>query len=139
MHEDFSRVEKVTGSSERSFGRVMAGFFVLVFALPLLHAPRSVRWWALGVAIVFAVLAQWWPAPLAPLNRLWLRFGLLLHRIVSPIVLGLLFYLTVLPVSLIMRALGKDLLRLRARADATSYWIPREPPGPTPESMKHQF
>ena len=140
MHEDFTREEKVQGSSDRSFGLVMAGFFAIVALLPLRHAPlSSIRWWALAVAAVFLVLALLWSAPLRPLNRLWLKLGLLLSKIVSPIVLMILFYVTVTPVGLLMRATGKDPLRLRRNAAAKSYWTPREPPGPAPESMKQQF
>ena len=65
--------------------------------------------------------------------------GVLLYTIVNPVVLGLLFYLTVTPIALLMRLLHKDPLRLRREPDATSYWIHRSPPGPTPESMKNQF
>ena len=97
------------------------------------------RWWALGVAAVFAALAFMWTALLAPLNRLWLKLGLVLYKVVNPIVLGLLFYVTVTPISLLMRVLGKDPLRLRRDPDAASYWIERTPPGPAPESMKNQF
>ena len=63
----------------------------------------------------------------------------LLYKIVNPVVLGLLFYVTVTPIALLMRVLGKDPLRLRRDSDAASYWIDRTPPGPVPESMKNQF
>jgi hypothetical protein len=139
MHEDFRRPEKIKRSSERSFGRVMAGAFLLIGLLPLLHEPYRARWWAVGVAVVFAAGAQWAPALLAPLNVLWLRFGLLLHKIISPVVLGLLFYSTVLPVGLLMRAFGKDPMRLRPDPAADSYWVSREPPGPSADSMTRQF
>ena len=76
---------------------------------------------------------------LAPFNALWFRFGLLLHRVVSPVILALLFFTTVAPVGLLMRAFGKDPLRLKKDRAADSYWILREPPGPSPESMKQQF
>ena len=79
------------------------------------------------------------PALLNPLNRIWLKFGLLLHRIVNPVIMALLFYGTVLPTGLVMRAMGKDLLRLKREPDADSYWILRAPPGPAPETMKDQF
>ena len=69
---------------------------------------------------------------LRPLNRLWLKFGLLLHKVVNPIVMALVFFGTVLPTGLIMRVLGKDLLRLKRQPDANSYWIERRPPGPAP-------
>jgi hypothetical protein len=138
MHEDFTREEEVHGSSERSFGIVMGIFFALVGLLPLLHGG-AVRWWALGLAAVFLTLGWLWTAPLRPFNRLWFRFGLLLSRIISPVVLALLFYVTVTPVGLLMRAFGKDPMRLRRNTATESYWIAREPPGPAPESMKHQF
>jgi hypothetical protein len=79
------------------------------------------------------------PAVLNPLNRVWLKFGLLLHKVVNPAIMALLFYGTVLPTGLIMRAMGKDLLRLKREPDAASYWIVRAPPGPAPETMKDQF
>jgi hypothetical protein len=91
------------------------------------------------VAAVFAVLALLWTAALAPLNKLWTKLGILLYRIVSPVVMALLFYVTVTPIALLMRVLGKDPLRLRRAPDAASYWIDRTPPGPAPESMKNQF
>jgi hypothetical protein len=84
-------------------------------------------------------LALLWTAPLRPLNRAWLKLGLLLSKIVSPVVMMVLFYATVTPVGVLMRWAGKDPLRLRRDAAATSYWIPREPPGPAPNSMKQQF
>lgn len=141
-HEVFDRNEEVKGSSERSFGLVMATFFLLVTLLPLLHKPLSydsVRWWALALSAVFASLAFLWTAPLAPLNKLWTKFGLLLHLIVSPIILGLLYYVSVVPIALLMRAFGKDPLSLRRDANASSYWIERTPPGPAPDTMKNQF
>jgi hypothetical protein len=137
-HESYTRDEQVDGSSDRSFGLVFAAFFALVGLLPLLLG-RSPRIWALGAAGVFLVAALVFPSVLAPLNRLWLKLGLLLHRIVSPIALGIMFFLVITPMGLVMRAMGKDFLRLRLDPAAESYWIPREPPGPAPESLKNQF
>jgi len=140
MHEDFTRKEAVQGSSDRSFGFVMAAFFGLVALFPLLHGPlSSIRWWALAIAAAFLAFALLWPAALRPLNRAWLKLGLLLSKVVSPIVLMILFYTTVTPIGLLMRWAGKDPLRLRRDRAAASYWIPREPPGPSPDSMKQQF
>ena len=140
MHEDFTRKEAVQGSSDRSFGFVMAAFFGLVALFPLLHGPlSSIRWWALVLAAAFLAFALLWPAALRPLNRAWLRLGLLLSKVVSPVVLMILFYATVTPIGILMRWAGKDPLRLRRDAAAASYWIPREPPGPAPDSMKQQF
>jgi hypothetical protein len=79
-----------------------------------------------------------WPSSLRPLNRLWMKLGLLLHRIVNPIVMGLLFYGTIWPTGLVMRMRGRDLLRLKRDPSAASYWIARVP-GPAPETMKDQF
>ena len=137
-HEDFSRQEGVKPSSDRSFGLIVATFFLIITFWPLIHA-EPIRWWALGVAGVFAALALLWTAALAPLNKSWTKLGVLLYRIVSPVVMAFLFYVIVTPMGLLMRMLGKDTLRLRRDPDAASYWIHRTPPGPAPESMKNQF
>jgi hypothetical protein len=137
-HESFSRDEQVVAGSDRSFGLVMAGAFAAVSLLNAWHAGRIWPWTA-GLATIFLVTALLRPALLNPLNRIWLKFGLLLHRIVNPVIMALLFYGTVLPTGLVMRAMGKDLLRLKREPDATSYWIVRAPPGPSPETMKDQF
>jgi hypothetical protein len=139
VHEDFTRAAEVEGSSDRSFGLVIAAFFALIAVLPAVHGPlAAVRWWAVAVAAIFLAMALWWSAALRPLNRLWQKLGLLLSKIVSPIVLALLFYAVMAPVGMLMRALGTDPLRLR-RGAGTSYWIARQPPGPAPQSMKDQF
>jgi len=140
MHEQLDRKARVEGSSDRAFGLVMAGFFALVAIAPLvLGKDGGLRLWALAIAAVFLAFALLWTAPLAPLNRVWFRLGMLLHRITSPVILALLYGVGILPVGLIMRAAGKDPLRLRRNAQAASYWIPREPPGPAPETMANQF
>lgn len=97
------------------------------------------RWWALAVGVLFAGLALALPRTLAPLNRLWFLFGQLLHRIVNPIVMGLLFFCVLTPTALLMRLLGKRALALDFDAAARTYWIERRPPGPAPETMKRQF
>ena len=98
-----------------------------------------VRLWAMVVAGAFLVLALFVPKVLGPANHLWTKFGLLLHNIVSPLALGILFYFVVTPTGLLMRIFGKDPLRLRFDAAADSYWIKRTPPGPDAESLKNQF
>ncbi len=137
-HEVFSRDEKIVAGSDRSFGIVMALAFAVVSLLNAWHAGRLWPWTG-GLAVL--LLAAGWlrPAILHPLNLVWLRFGLLLHRVVNPIVMALLFYGTVLPTGLVMRMMGRDLLRLKREPDADSYWIVRQPPGPSPETMKDQF
>ena len=108
-HENFSRDEAITVGSDRSFGIVMSGGFSV---LALLNGWHGGKVWPLmaGVAVLCLAAALLYPAVLNPLNRAWLKFGLLLHRVVSPIVMGLVFFGTVLPTGLIMRAMGKDLL-----------------------------
>ena len=137
-HESFERSEEVHGSSDRSFGVVFAVVFSVIGLLPLAFGS-GVRVWALVLGTAFLLMALAIPRSLAPLNRLWLRFGLLLHRIVSPIVLGIMFYGVITPTGAIMRAFGKDLLRLRFDRSSRSYWVDRVPPGPPPESIKDQF
>ena len=137
-HEDLNREQLVEGSSDRNFGLVFAGAFLLIGGLSLLHA-ESVRWWAFLVSAVFGGIALVRPSLLAGLNRLWTRFGVLLGKIVSPIALGVLFYAALTPVGILMRLAGKDPLRLKRDAGADSYWIERKPPGPAPDSMTNQF
>jgi hypothetical protein len=88
---------------------------------------------------VFFVLAVARPKVMAPLNYLWLRLGLLLYKVVNPLVMALMFYLTILPIGLLMRLSRKDLLSLNRDPRASSYWIERRPPGPAPDSMRNQF
>src|SRR5438309_190610 len=108
MHEKFDRHEEVKRSSERSFGLVMAAALTVVTFLPLLREQRGEpRWWALAIAVIFIVLALFWQTPLKPLNVAWTKLGVLLYHVVNPIVLGLLFFVTVTPLALLMRALGK--------------------------------
>ena len=137
-HEVFSRDETVVAGSDRSFGLVMAAAFAVVGSLNAWHSGRVWPWTG-GLAALFLVAGLIRPSLLHPLNLVWLRFGLLLHRVVNPIVMALVFYGTVLPTGLVMRMLGKDLLRLKRQPDADSYWIMRQPPGPSPETMKDQF
>jgi hypothetical protein len=125
-------------SSDRSFGLVFAVVFTLVACWPLLHWQVP-RWWAFGVAAVFALAALTRPQLLHPLNVMWLALGRLLHRVVSPLVMGLIFFCCVTPTGWIMRRRGKDLLSLARRPDQKSYWIMREPPIAGPEGMKNQF
>jgi hypothetical protein len=139
MHENLDREEKLAGSSDRAFGFVMAAAFVLLSLAPLWHAPHEPRWWALPIALGFAAIAFGRPAALAPLNRIWQRLGHLLSKIVSPLVLALLFYTTILPIGLLMRGIGRDPLRTRPDRTRDSYWIPRGTPDADAESMKHQF
>jgi hypothetical protein len=116
----------------------MTAAFAVISLLNWWHDGHLWRWTG-GTALFFLAAALLYPAGLKPLNRLWLKFGLLLHKVVNPIMIGFVFFGAVLPTGLIMRALGKDPLRLKRQPDANSYWIERCPPGPAPKSMKDQF
>ena len=137
-HEDLSRDQHVEGSSDRTFGLEFAALFIVIAGWPLFHGG-AVRWWSIAVAAVFAVVALLKPALLAGLNRLWIKLGILLGKVVSPIALGVLFYGVLTPIGIVIRLAGKDPLRLKFDPAASSYWIPREPPGPPPGSMTNQF
>ncbi len=137
-HEVLSREETAVAGSDRTFGLVMAGALAAATAL---NFWRGGTWWPWsgGLAALFLAAALLRPALLNPLNHAWLKFGMLLHKVVNPLVMALMFYGAVWPTGLVMRMLGKDLLRLKRQPDATSYWIERQPPGPLPETMKDQF
>jgi len=139
VHERLGRGSEAAGSSDRSFGLVFAVVFTIVGLWPAVFGDGGLRWWAFVVAGLFLALAVLRPALLAPLNRLWTRIGLVLHRIVNPVIMGLIFYLVITPVALAMRLAGRDALRLKSSEAAESYWIDREPPGPAPESMNDPF
>jgi hypothetical protein len=138
-HETFEQREELKSSSDRSFGLVFVVVFLLIGVWPWLFGTSTIRLWSFIAAGVMLTAAMAVPVILSPANRLWSRFGLLLHRIMNPVVMGLIFFLAVTPTALIMRALGKDPLRRRLDAAASTYWIDREPPGPAPESMTDQF
>jgi hypothetical protein len=137
-HENLSREQAFQGPSDRSFGLVIAAFFLLVGLAPLRH-HQPVRLWALGLTMAFLAFAFLRPRILAPLNKAWMLLGRLLSRVVTPIVTGLLFYLVFTPAGFLYRLLGKDSLRLSYAKTARSYWIERKLPGPAPEDMINQF
>ena len=130
--------EGVKQSSNRTFGVVITIFFALVAVLPLVR-HHAVRIWALPLAALFLLAALAAPKLLTPLNRAWTALGGLLHAVVNPLVLGILFYVVFTPFGWVLRRMGKDFLRLRPTPGASTYWIPRQPPGPSPESMSRQF
>jgi len=138
LHEDLSRGHVAEQGSPRGLGFVFAAVFALIGLWPL-AGGEAVRVWALVLTAAFLVLALIRPSLLSPLNRLWLGLGVVLHRIVNPLVMGLMFFAVITPTALILRLMGKDLLHRRFSPDEGSYWIPREPPGPEPQSMRNQF
>ena len=122
-------------SSEKSFGVILAIVFLIISLYPLTNA-KELHLWALIVSAVFLLLAFVAPKALAFPNKLWFKFGLLLGSIIAPIVMAMVYFITVLPTGIIMRVLGKDILKQKLDKSAKSYWIERrEPIG----SMKNQF
>lgn len=136
--ENSGATYEVKIGSERNFGFVMAGFFALLSLLSWWNgSPRLIYWFAVSALFLAVTLVV--PNLLAPLNRIWFRFGLLLNAIVSPIVLGLMFFLIITPMGWVMRLFGARPLHLTFDRAAESYWIRRDPPGPPPASLKNQF
>ena len=121
-------------STNKSFGLVFFVVFFLISVYPLLNA-ENIRFWSLIVAIIFLTLGLLNSKILTPLNKIWFKFGLLLGSIVSPIVMSVIFFFVVTPISSIMRILGKDILNLKWN-NTNSYWI--EKSGPK-SKMKNQF
>lgn len=134
-HEDFSRKEKIKLGSERRFGQVFAGLFALIALVVWYRAHAVWPFWLAAAAVTLAIVhlaPSWLERP----NRLWLGFGLLLAKVIQPIVLGILFFVAITPIGMIMRLRRSDLLRLKFDRDAKSYWIVRDKP---PHPMNKQF
>ena len=125
----------VKTSSNRSFGFL---FFVVFLAVSLwpLKSQGDLRLWAFILSLIFLVLGVLNSKFLNPLNKLWYKFGIFLGSIVSPIVMGAVFFIVVTPTGLIMRFLGKDVLRINKNKPVSTYWINREK---QKETMKKQF
>ena|SRR5271154_926823 len=126
------------GSTDRFFGLLFSAFWGVVAMAPL-RRGGSIRSWAVVLAGAFLVTSLIRPVLLGPLNRLWQRLAQLLQTLTNPIVMAVLYFSTIVPFALVMRLLNRDVLRLKWEPGQTSYWIPRKPPGPRPESMKDQF
>ena len=121
-------------SSNRSFGIVFFVVFSLIALYPLTYGGE-IRIWSFIISLIFLILGLLNSIILAPLNKIWFKFGILLGKIASPLIMGIIFFLVVTPIGLIMRLLGKDLLNLKYNKDK-SYWI--ENNGPK-SKMKNQF
>ncbi|MCC4241327.1 SxtJ family membrane protein [Thalassospira povalilytica] len=141
MLEKKSDTTKPQGPSNKSFGFVVGGIFLLI---------ELYRWFMSGVldtagiillviSVPLIVCALLCPKVLTPFNRAWMKLGEIMHHIVNPVVMLLLYTFAICTTGLIMRMLGKDPLRLKLDRDAKSYWIKRDPTGPSPDTMKNQF
>ena len=120
--------------SNRSFGIVFFVVFVLIAIYPLIN-NEDLRFWSLTISLVFLVLGLINSKILTPFNKIWFKFGILLGRIISPLIMGVIFFLVVTPIGFIMRMIGKDLLNLKYN-DKKSYWIEKTE---TKSKMKDQF
>ena len=126
---------KIKISSNRSFGLVFFTVFLIVALWPLKY-EEDIRLWSLALSIIFLILGVLNSKLLTPLNKLWFKFGIFLGRIVSPIVMGIVFFLVVTPTGVFMRLLGKDLLKTSKVKHTSTYWIKRDKQQST---MKKQF
>ena len=121
-------------SSNRSFGIVFFIFFLIIAIYPLLESG-GIRIWSFILSLIFLILGLINSEFLTPLNQLWFKVGLLLGKLISPIVMGLVFFIVVTPTGLIMKLLKKDILKLRKNSSKT-YWVERPK---IKSEMKNQF
>tara|TARA_B100000787_G_scaffold168090_1_gene156172 strand:- start:1533 stop:1916 length:384 start_codon:yes stop_codon:yes gene_type:complete len=121
-------------SSNKSFGLVFFIVFLIVALYPLLDG-ESVRVWSVILSIIFLILGLLNSSILSPLNKIWFKFGILLGNVISPIVMGLVFFIVVTPTAVLMRIFKKDLLSLKKNNNKT-YWVDRTGPK---SKMKNQF
>ena len=127
-------MSKIRVGSNKSFGIVFCVFFLIVSLYPLING-ENIRLWSLFLSVIFLILGLLNSRILTPLNILWFKFGIFLGRFVSPIVMGLVFFLVVTPTGLIMRMFKKDLLKLK-KNELNTYWINRSE---SKSDMKNQF
>ena len=127
-------MNKITVGSNKSFGIVFCIFFLIISLYPLING-ESIRLWSIILSGIFLILGLLNSRVLTPLNILWFKFGILLGRFISPIVMGLVFFLVVTPTGIIMRLFKKDLLKLK-KNNSNTYWINKEE---SKSDMKNQF
>ena len=137
LHESLDREETLGAPSNRSFGLTMAAI-LMVLSLVLFFVSGNYNWWVLLASGIATIAAFFCPAALSKINAAWFRFGLILHSIANPLVLGLIF-LFITPIGWAWRQVNKDPLRLKFDPKAKSYWITREPAGPNIEDFPRQF
>ena len=111
-------------STEKNFGIVFSALFFLIGLCPLLNAAE-IRIWSIIIAVIFLVLAFLKPKLLKPLNHNWIKLGEIIGKVIAPIVMALVFFIIVTPISFLVRVLGKDLLKLKFSKN-NSYWIKRK-------------
>ena len=127
-------MDNIKIGSNRSFGIVFSIVFLIISIYPILN-DENIRIWSLAISLIFLILGIINSKILNPLNKIWFKLGILLGKIISPIVMGIIFFLVVTPTGLLMRVLKKDLLRLKYNKDS-SYWIEKNE---VKSKMKNQF
>ena len=128
-------MDNIKIGSNKSFGIVFFLVFLLISIYPLTN-NENVRYWSLIVSLIFLILGLLNSAILSPLNKLWFKFGIILGKIVSPLVMGIIFFLVVTPIGLLMKIFKKDLLNLTFNDKKKTYWIEKTEPK---SKMKNQF
>ena len=127
-------MDDVKISSNRSFGIVFFIVFLLIALYPLINGG-NIRIWSAVISLIFLILGLLNSKILAPLNKLWFKFGIFLGNIISPIVMGVIYFIVVTPIALILKVFNKDVLNLK-KTKNSSYWINKEKYN---SSMKNQF
>ncbi len=138
-HETPSSFRTVTRASDRKFGLTLGVILCALGLWPVLRSATLPNFWLLAPGAGLLSAAWLVPNRLAPLNRAWFRLGLVLNAVVSPIVMGVMYFGAVVPLALLLRRNGKDLLQLALRPEAETYWVRREPPGPLAGTFDKQF
>lgn len=124
--------------SNQSFGLIFAAIFLVIGLFPILFG-NPYRVWALTIALAFFSCSLIFPSVLTPLNNLWMKFGQLMHKITNPILMGIIFFLTVLPTGIVLKLLGRDPMRRRPDSKQESYWIERDKSKIESDFFDHQF
>jgi hypothetical protein len=137
-HETVAGFRKIAMGSNRKFGLTFGLLFGILGSWPLFH-HNSPKWWLVAMSGGFLLAALFLPRCLTLPNRAWFQLGLALNKIVSPLVMGGLFFGAVVPAGWFLRKSGKDPLRLKLNPGAATYWIERSPAGPAPETLMKQF
>ncbi|MDC3151592.1 SxtJ family membrane protein [Candidatus Pelagibacter sp.] len=128
------QTEDIKLGSNRSFGIVFFVVFLLISLYPLLN-NEHIKIWSLIISLIFLFLGLLNSKFLSPLNKIWFKFGLFLGKLISPLIMGFIFFLVVTPIGLLMRMFGKDLLNLKFNTKK-SYWIKKDD---LKSKMKNQF
>ena len=138
FHEKLVETSVSRRSSERSFGILFFMIFQAIAIYFYVSFGENYLYFAL-VGLIFGIVALFAPVMLFPLNFLWLKFGLLLHRLISPIIISLLFFVGIVPIGILMRVFRKRPLNLKFEPSKNSYWIVREKHFQPSKSLNQQF